>query len=64
MLKKYTIPFTLATLLLVVFETIFLQELFSGKRTLILVVSLLAVLLASLFFALFYSKYRKAIKDS
>jgi len=41
-----------------------LDELFSGKRTLVIVVSLLGVLLASLFFLFFFSKYHKALKES
>jgi heme/copper-type cytochrome/quinol oxidase subunit 4 len=64
MTKKYTIGFLLCTLLLVVFEYVFLQEVFSGKRTLVLLVSLLGVLLASLFSFLFFTKYRKSVKDS
>jgi heme/copper-type cytochrome/quinol oxidase subunit 4 len=64
MTKKYTIGFLLSTLLLVVFEYIFLEEIYSGKRTLVLIVSLLGVLLASLFFFLFFTKYRKSVKDS
>jgi heme/copper-type cytochrome/quinol oxidase subunit 4 len=62
--RKYTIGFLLSTLLLVVFEYVFLQEMFSGKRTLVLIVSLLGVLLASVFFVLFFAKYRKSVKDS
>lgn len=64
MTKRFTIGFLLSTIFLVAFEYLFLNELFSGKRTLVIVVSLLGVLLASVFFALFFKKYRKADQDS
>jgi len=64
MWEKFTIQFVLATLLLVICEYIFLQEIVSGKRTLVVIVSLLGILLASYFFFLFFTKYHKAIKDS
>jgi ABC-type enterochelin transport system permease subunit len=64
MTKKYTIKFLFSTLLLVTFEYLFLQEIFSSKRTVVLVVSLLGIILASLFFFLFFTKFQKSTKDS
>lgn len=64
MTKRFIIGFFLSTLLLVAFEYIFLKEAFSGKRTLIIIVSVLGILLASFFFYLFFTKYRKGSKDS
>lgn len=61
---KLIIGFLFSLVMLVVCEYIFLQEMFSSKRTLVSIVSLLGVLVGGLFFFLFFSKYNKASKDS
>lgn len=64
MTLKLTIGFLLSTLLLVVFEYVFLQELYSDKRVHVIVISLFGVVLASFFFFFFFTRYHKSLKDS
>ena len=62
--KQIVIGFLFSTLLLVVFEYLFLSEMYAGKRPLILVVGIGGILLSALFFIIFFIKFRRASDDN
>jgi hypothetical protein len=64
MMKKLITGFLLSTALLVASEYIFLQEIFSQKRVLLLASSLSGIALAGFFFFLCFMRYHKLLKDS
>ena len=64
MMKKLTIGFLFSTVLLVVSEYFFLDELFSDKSVFVIIASLIGLVVASLSFLYFFARYRKALKDS
>jgi hypothetical protein len=64
MTKRLTIGFLLATLLLVGFEYLFLHELYSSKRTALIITGIVGIVIASALFILFFIKYRKASDES
>jgi drug/metabolite transporter (DMT)-like permease len=64
MIKRLTIGFLFTTLLLVVSEYVFLREVFSGKRTVVIAAGLVGIAIASFFFLRFFVRYHKVLKDS
>jgi hypothetical protein len=64
MSKQIVIGFLFSTLLLVAFEYVFLTEIYAGKRPLILVAGVGGILLAALFFIIFFIKFRRASDDN
>lgn len=64
MTRYITIGFLLSALFLAASEYIFLKELFAHKRALVLGLGIVGVVLACLFFVIFYNKYRKTSDDA
>jgi len=64
MTLKLIIGFLLSTLLLVVSEYILLEEFFSSKRPVILMVSLAGIAAAAFCFIYFFNRYHNALKES
>lgn len=64
MTKKTTIGFLFATVLLVGFEYIILQELYAHRRAPIIITGVAGVAVAAAFFIFFFSRYRKPSDES
>lgn len=64
MRKKTTIGFLLATVLLVGFEYIILQELYAHRRVPIIIAGMAGVTVAAAFIIFFFSRYRKPSDES
>ena len=64
MSKQIIIGFLFSTLLLVGFEYLFLSEIYAGKRPLILIAGIGGIMLAALFFIIFFVKFRRASDDN
>ena len=64
MSKKIIIGFLCSTLLLVIFEYLFLSEMYSEKRPLLMIFAIAGILLSAVFFLIFFIKYRKATDDN
>ena len=62
--KQIIIGFLISTLLLVVFEYMFLNEMYAAKRPLFMIMGIAGILLAAVFFIIFFIKYRKATDDN
>ncbi len=62
--KQTIIGFLIATLLLVVFEYIFLSEMYAAQRPLYMIIGIAGILLSAVFFLIFFIKYRKATDDN
>ncbi|MGV3657414.1 MAG: hypothetical protein ACO1NX_05650 [Chitinophagaceae bacterium] len=62
--KQIVIGFLFSTLLLVVFEYLFLSEMYAAKRPLMLGVGIGGILLSALFFIFFFIKFRRASDDN
>lgn len=62
--RKMIIGFTFSTILLVVFEYLLLQELYSQKRTGIMLAGIGGILGAASFFIFFFIRYRRTLDQS
>ena len=64
MSKQIIIGFLFSTLLLVGFEYLFLSEMYAAQRPLILIAGIGGIMLAALFFIIFFIKFRRASDDN
>lgn len=64
MSKKIIIGFICSTLLLVLFEYIFLSEMYAAKRPVLMIAGIAGIALSAVFFLIFFIKYRKATEDN
>jgi hypothetical protein len=62
MTKRFTIPFLICIILLIVSEYFLLQEVYSNKRLPILAFSTLGLILSIGLFWFLYKQFRKALK--
>lgn len=62
--KKMIIGFTFSTIFLVVFEYLLLQELYSQKRTGMMLAGIMGIVGAAAFFVFFFIQYRRKLDQS